>query len=548
MRKRTVWIAAGMAAVMSVTPLGGAVALAEESAEAGTESATEETAAAETESTETESSETETETESSETETAETETEDEADFIAVPYQEEGVWSQVAITNSEYVETGVNIRSAADSESEVLGYLYTGTAVWVIERGEAWTEFYSNGITGYVMNDYLLYGDDVAEIAEVYGAEGVRAEWDDVNIYTDADAGTVKATMDTGDVFQVVNDYGHWIEILYDEDTTAYVSSDDVTSVMLFESATPKDGERVQLEKIYDLVYETETAETYDTYEDTSSSETYVEQTEALPAASTTPSSTSTSTSTQTETTAATEAQTTASTEAVSTEAAATEAASTEAASTEAASTEAASTEAASTEAASTEAASTETTTTESTSSSTDDDAYYDADTDTYYDGNGNIVTSSYEVETEAETTASTEAETAATEAAETEAAAAVATVEETEAASTSSGTDDTTLLAALIYCEAGNQSYEGMVAVGAVVMNRVNSSSFPSTISEVIYQSGQFTPASSGSLASAIANGVPSTCYSAASAAISGEDPTGGALYFNTSAGTGIQIGDHWFY
>ena len=87
-----------------------------------------------------------------------------------------------------------------------------------------------------------------------------------------------------------------------------------------------------------------------------------------------------------------------------------------------------------------------------------------------------------------------------------------------------------------------------MVAVGAVVMNRVYSSSFPNSISEVIYQSGQFTPASSGWLASALASGVPSTCYDAAVAAISGENPVPGALYFNTGSGKGVQIGDHQFY
>lgn len=162
------------------------------------------------------------------------------------------------------------------------------------------------------------------------------------------------------------------------------------------------------------------------------------------------------------------------------------------------------------------------------------------------------------VYTEAETTAWTEAETVYTEAETTawtetetvytEAETAASTEAETAAASASVSTDDTTLLAALIYCEAGNQSYDGMVAVGAVVMNRVNSSSFPNTISEVIYQSGQFSPASSGALATALANGVPSTCYTAAAAAIAGEDPTGGALYFNTTANKGIQIGDHWFY
>ena len=103
-------------------------------------------------------------------------------------------------------------------------------------------------------------------------------------------------------------------------------------------------------------------------------------------------------------------------------------------------------------------------------------------------------------------------------------------------------------MAAIIYCEAGNQSYEGMVAVGAVVMNRVTSPSFPNTISEVIYQSGQFTPASSGALASALANGVPSACYDAAASALAGENPVGSALYFNTGSGSGIQIGAHQFY
>ena len=107
---------------------------------------------------------------------------------------------------------------------------------------------------------------------------------------------------------------------------------------------------------------------------------------------------------------------------------------------------------------------------------------------------------------------------------------------------------DVDLLAAIIYCEAGNQSREGMVAVGAVVMNRVYSASFPNTISEVIYQSGQFTPAYSGTLASALANGVPSACYDAAVAALNGENPVGSALYFNTGSGKGIKIGDHQFY
>jgi hypothetical protein len=170
--------------------------------------------------------------------------------------------------------------------------------------------------------------------------------------------------------------------------------------------------------------------------------------------------------------------------------------------------------------------------------------YYDEYTGTYYDVYGNVMFSVSTGSTVTETPA-TEAAVAETEAAVTETAAA-----ETEAASASASvsSDDATLLAALIYCEAGNQSYEGMVAVGAVVMNRVASASFPSTISDVIYQSGQFTPASSGALASALSSGVPSTCYDAAVAALNGENPVGSALYFNTGSGKGTKIGAHQFY
>lgn len=126
---------------------------------------------------------------------------------------------------------------------------------------------------------------------------------------------------------------------------------------------------------------------------------------------------------------------------------------------------------------------------------------------------------------------------------------------ETESASTSStssssvSASDRELLAGIIYCEAGNQSRTGKVAVGAVVMNRVASSSFANTISGVIYESGQFTPAGSGWLDSVIANGaIPSDCYEAADAALAGENPVGDALYFNGGSGKGMQIGDHQFY
>ena len=104
------------------------------------------------------------------------------------------------------------------------------------------------------------------------------------------------------------------------------------------------------------------------------------------------------------------------------------------------------------------------------------------------------------------------------------------------------------LMASLIFCEAGNQPYEGQVAVGAVVLNRVKSSVYPNSVSEVIYQSGQFSPAMSGWLDRVRANaGYSESALQAAEDALNGSNPVGDCLYFSTG-GYGMQIGDHFFH
>jgi spore germination cell wall hydrolase CwlJ-like protein len=120
----------------------------------------------------------------------------------------------------------------------------------------------------------------------------------------------------------------------------------------------------------------------------------------------------------------------------------------------------------------------------------------------------------------------------------------------TQGTSLAATADEETLLAAIIQCEAGGQSMECMTAVGAVVVNRVHSGSFPNTIYGVLYQNGQFGPASSGRLASRISSGVSSRARQAAQAALSGSDPTGGAKYFKlaSSGHEGVVIGAIVFY
>ena len=119
--------------------------------------------------------------------------------------------------------------------------------------------------------------------------------------------------------------------------------------------------------------------------------------------------------------------------------------------------------------------------------------------------------------------------------------------------SSTSNSSNVNLLARLIYGEARGEPYTGQVAVGAVVMNRVKSSSFPNTISGVIYQSGAFDAVRDGQI-----NLSPnSTAIKAAQDAINGWDPSYGAVYyFNPSTATNkwiwsrpmtVTIGRHRF-
>ena len=158
----------------------------------------------------------------------------------------------------------------------------------------------------------------------------------------------------------------------------------------------------------------------------------------------------------------------------------------------------------------------------------------------------------YQKKVEEEKKAAEEAKRLAEEKAAQEAAAqaekeAQEQAEQAQASSVSVSASEQELLAALIFCEAGNQPYDGQVAVGAVVMNRVRSGSFPDTITDVIYQSGQFTPAMTGWLDSVLASdGYTDSAMQAAADALAGSNPIGDCLYFSTGGG-GYELGDHYF-
>ncbi|MDU7026479.1 cell wall hydrolase [Robinsoniella peoriensis] len=378
-----------------------------------------------------------------------------------------------------------IRSMGSENGKIIGYLPSAGGAYVLEKGDDWTKVRSGDVVGYIKTEYLAFGQDAKKLAEVYGTPGVEISWDGVNIFNNADpAAKIVDTVNRGEGYEYTSNDGTWVNIQLDNSKSAYVPAEDVKETLLLETAVPTDDYVAPVSAYSNGNY-------------TSNSTNQTSGNNGSANTGNSDNSQNVNNVPETETTW---------TETPQTETTWTEAPQTEAAWTEAPQTETAWTEAPQTETTWTEAHQTETTWTEAP-------------------------------ETEAPVTETPATEAPATEAPETE-----------SNASSSASADDLTLLASIIYCEAGNQPRDGKVAVGAVVMNRVASSSFAGNIRDVIYESGQFMPTWDGSMSSALANGVPSDCYEAAQAALNGENPVGGALYFNTGSGKGIKIGAHQFY
>lgn len=115
-----------------------------------------------------------------------------------------------------------------------------------------------------------------------------------------------------------------------------------------------------------------------------------------------------------------------------------------------------------------------------------------------------------------------------------------------------SSVSDVALMAGILQCEAGN-SYEGMIAVGTVIMNRIASPKFPDTLKEVVYQPGQFGPAMTGKLDRVLAQGPNSSSYKAAKEVLAGKrhKKVKACLYFNGQQWTnhkGVNIGGNIFW
>jgi spore germination cell wall hydrolase CwlJ-like protein len=146
-----------------------------------------------------------------------------------------------------------------------------------------------------------------------------------------------------------------------------------------------------------------------------------------------------------------------------------------------------------------------------------------------------------------------QAQTGDTETKTTDAPTEAPTEAATEAVAAASS--DTYLLAAIVYAEAGGESYDGQLAVASVIMNRLANGSWGSTLSDVIYAPSQFTGTGTAAFSTALSTGGSETSLSAAQAALGGANNIGGAMYFRptwncdtSSLSSYTQIGNHIFY
>lgn len=270
---------------------------------------------------------------------------------------------------------VNVRAEASTESEKLGQLYKDCGGHIVERQDGWTKITSGNITGWVKDDYLLYGAEAEELAKEVGMLTATSTTETLRVRAEASTESkILGLLSMGQTMEAIAEEGDWISVSY-EGTTAYVSAQYVT-----------------------IDFEIDVAESME--------------------------------------------------------------------------------------------------------------------------------------------------EIKAREAKEAEAKRIV----QKEAIMTSA--PELNILAALIQCEAGGEPYEGQLAVGAVVMNRVRCGGYPNSIAEVIYASGQFSPANSGKMTNLILSGnIKASCIQAAQEAVNGYSNVGDAMHFRrVGSKTGIIIGNHVFW
>ena len=397
--------------------------------------------------------------------------------------------------SDY-EPYLAVYADSDAASEVVGKLYPGSYGEIVTKGDQWTKITSGDVTGYVLSEDVAFGEDAKELAQNIGKKVVKVTVDDLNIRSGSNFySDIIASGKKDETYRIVPEGSE-----YDEEADAIYWLEDDTRT---QDKDTDEEERTSpsFEEMIEPIDDSAGGQWYRihlndiyygyVYADCVSVENQLED-------AVTPEEEAQALKAQSE---AAQAQNT--------------------------------------------AASQSTTDTTNTADTKQTQNTQSTKPQTSQTQASQTQTSQTQApETQAPQTQAPETQAPETQAPETQAP-------ETQAPSSATA-DDAYMLASIVYCEAGNQSYEGKLAVANVVLNRVKSPLFPNTISEVIYQSGQFGPVYYGTFQQTLASGPPSDCIQVANDALAGSNNIGDLLFFNNVAPAGASsvttIGDIVFY
>ncbi|MCR5421962.1 MAG: cell wall hydrolase [Lachnospiraceae bacterium] len=127
-----------------------------------------------------------------------------------------------------VEEAVNVRAASSEEAEIVGKLYKECAGEILEKGEGWTKIQTGKLTGWVNNDYLLFGAQAKKLADSVVERVATSKTSCLRVRTEANPdAAVYDLLAEGDTIEMVEDLGDWVAVEFSDGTIGYVSSEYV---------------------------------------------------------------------------------------------------------------------------------------------------------------------------------------------------------------------------------------------------------------------------------------------------------------------------------
>lgn len=173
---------------------------------------------------------------------------------------------------------MNIREEADAESELVGKLPHGAVAEVIEQGETWTKIQSGSVTGYVNNEYVLFGDAAGDYAEENCDKVATVTTTTLKVREEASAESTCLTMiPEGESYEVLETADGWTKLLISDDFTGYVSDEFIDVEFDLGTAISKEEEEAELARQAEL--ERQAAQ-----QTTQTSQTTTQQTTTAPSA------------------------------------------------------------------------------------------------------------------------------------------------------------------------------------------------------------------------------------------------------------------------